>query len=140
MHPQRPEQGAGRVEKGRGIVIAGRDHHMAAGRVRRAAQEAVIKLLRAHAGRAGVEDIAGNQQGVGLPLMQHACQPVEKGGKLVMPSAAEKRAAEMPVGTMQNFHSGHRLSLHTSTHSPPVTLSSWASVSSAALLGAPAAG
>ena len=70
-------------------MVAANDDHLATGRgVGDAAEEGVVELLGAVARGGGVENVAGNQQGVDVRLFNPSGEPVEEGGKFVVAPAA----------------------------------------------------
>src|SRR5690606_6367966 len=78
MHVEGPEEGARGVEERGGIVVAGDDDDVTAGGAREAGEEAVVQFLRAGAGRAGVEHVAGDEQHVDAAVADGGGEPVEK--------------------------------------------------------------
>ena len=99
------EQGGGSFEARRGIVVAGNGHYLQAGQAARGFSEKVVKhLLCRSRGIGGVENVAGNQQSVGLLLAKHAEQPVQEMPMLISALMPVELVAEMPVGCMDKFH------------------------------------
>ena len=104
------EQFARRVQEGRRIVVAADDDDMAAGRGGQPAQEAVVQLLGRVAGRDGVEDVAGDEQRVDLPLPDRLLQPVQERLRLVMAFSAVEVPSDVPVGRVKEFRHDAALS------------------------------
>ena len=67
-------------------------------------EEAIIKLLGAVSGCAGVKDISGNQKSIDVFLFDGIAQPVQKLAELIIPFSAVKRATQVPVRGVEDFH------------------------------------
>ena len=92
------------VEKGGRVVIAGDDDDMPAGRADGSPQKTVIQFLRTGRWRAVVEYVARHQQGADFVPPDCFGQPVQKGFEFVITLSAVQRAAEVPVGSVKDFH------------------------------------
>ena len=106
MHVQGGQQFLGRGQKGRGVVVPGDDHHMAAARFRDPAEEAVVQFLRPTTGQAAVENVPGNQKRVHPFSRNNVEQPIEKGGEFRVSPPAVQAAAQVPGGSVEDDHGG----------------------------------
>ena len=91
------------VEEGGGVVVAGGDDDVAAGCGGGAAEEVVVERLGAVRRVAAVEDVASDDEGVGVFCAEGGKQPVEEGALFVVAFAAVEGAAEVPVGGVDEF-------------------------------------
>ena len=106
MDATAPEQGAGKVDTGRGIVVSAHDDDMQAGAPReRIAQEAVEPRHRRHRRIGDVVDVARHDQGVGIEFDQPVEQPREERVVLLVATVAVELLTYVPVGRMDETHS-----------------------------------
>ena len=109
MHIQRRQHMLRRVQKRGRIVVASGNHHVATAPLRRqTGKKAVIQRLHARRGRLRVKHIARHQQHIDFLRRQCVQQPVQKGGKHRLWTAAMKGAPQMPVGRVQQGEGSRR--------------------------------
>ena len=104
MDVQSPEQFARSFEQGGRVMIAADDDHMTAGRAGQAMEKAVVEGQGAAARGGGVEDIPGHQQGVDGLAFDQIGQPVQEPGLLLVPGAAMKTMAQVPIRGVNQTH------------------------------------
>lgn len=107
MGAQASHQGRGQFDPRAGVVVAG-DHHDGQLRVLfvSADDEVVQPLLGFDRRVDGVEDIAGDQQDIGLAFGQTGQQPGQETGVFEVPFLAMEVLAQVPVGGVEQTHGG----------------------------------
>lgn len=74
-------------------MVPGNNYNMTAAGCSHTAEEAIVELLRPVAGRAGIEHITGNQQGIDLFIFNGLRQPIQKRSELLLTFPSVKGAA-----------------------------------------------
>jgi len=98
MDVESGEEIGGGFQSGGGIVIAGGDDHLQGGtRAADPGEELVELTLRPRGRTDAVEDVAGNDERVGVSFDELAEQPVEEMGVLGIAIEAVEQLAQMPV-------------------------------------------
>lgn len=105
------QQGGGQVDPGRTVMIAA-DHHDLQGRTTcHGVAEKTVEPFHGADGRIGdIIDIARDEEGVRLLVLQPVHQPVQEGIMLGAPLMSEQFVADMPVRRM---HQTNEMSCHT---------------------------
>ena len=92
------EQWAGSLKTCRRIMIPGNDDNLQFGIfVRYFAQECIVHLLRVGRRIRTIEDIARDQQDIGLPGLQHVLEPCQKTRVFAPAVVFKKMLSEVPV-------------------------------------------
>ncbi|MNH16018.1 hypothetical protein D3C79_756440 [compost metagenome] len=92
-----------------GVVVAGDHHDVQLGLLFVGLDDEVVEPLLGFDRRIdGVEDVAGNQQGIGLAQLELAEQPIEKTGVFEIAFLAVQGLTQVPVGGVKQTHEGFR--------------------------------
>ena len=81
-----------------------RQHHQLAAGLLQLNDKTVIQFAGVARRRAGIKNIASDDNGIHLVFLRARQQPVEKGGVFVRAAFAIEVLAEVPVGGMKDAH------------------------------------
>lgn len=96
------EEVGGGLEAGGGVVVAGDEEDLEGGEGGPdAGEELVEPALGGGGGADAVKDVAGDEEGVGLPFSQGGGEPVEEGGVFGVAIVAVELLAKVPVGGVE---------------------------------------
>ncbi|MNM81135.1 hypothetical protein D3C81_931260 [compost metagenome] len=109
MGAQAPHQRRWQFDARAGVVVAGDHHDVQLGLLFVGLDDEVVEPLLGFDRRIdGVEDVAGNQQGIGLAQLELAEQPIEKTGVFEIAFLAVQGLTQVPVGGVKQTHEGFR--------------------------------
>lgn len=105
MGAQAPHERGGQFDARARVVVAGDHHDVQLGLLLVGLDDEVVEAFLGFDRRVDrVEDIAGDQQRIGLTQVQLAEQPVEEAGVFEVAFLAVQALAQVPVGGMKQTH------------------------------------
>ena len=105
MDPELVEEGRGRVQPVRRVVVSPDHHHLERGvAAPRLREKAVVLRLRPRRGIRRVEDVAGHQERVHPLLPDGLEQPAQEGLVFEIPWYVVERMSQVPIRSVKQPH------------------------------------
>lgn len=105
VNSERLQQAGGGFKPGSGIMIPGGNHDLQRGECGLyAGEERVKAFLRGGGWVNGIEDVTGDEQGIGLMLTELFEEPVEELSMFEVAIIPVEQLAKMPVSGVKNLH------------------------------------